>query len=174
MHREDSRPLVGAHARTECAAGVLFAWLPALAGITGCASLDKKEGLHKCSPSSCFEEMIAEPVRELNRIFEFLGVEPPNDLDPSKYHTNESAKRRSNKLHKFAFRFSQWLIEHGFSKVLEWLRAAGAHKLLNRVNAAPVQREKMQDTTRTRLESEFRDDIVRLEELFDVDLGRWK
>jgi hypothetical protein len=121
-----------------------------------------------------FEELIAEPERELIRIFEFLGVEPPANLDPSKYHTNESAKRRSNKLHKFAFKFSQWLIGHGFSKVLEWLRAAGAHKLLNKVNAAPVQRETMQDATRKKLEAEFRDDIVKLEELFDVDLGRWK
>ena len=66
------------------------------------------------------------------------------------------------------------MIGHGFSKVLEWLRAAGAHKLLNKVNAAPVQRETMPADTRKKLEAEFRDDIVRLEELFDVDLGRWK
>lgn len=121
-----------------------------------------------------FEELIAEPTRELNRIFKFLDVDTPTDLDPSKYHTNESAKRRSKKLHKFAFKFSQWLIEHGFSKTLEWLRALGAHKLLNKINAAPVQRETMKEETREKLNAAFREDILNLEKLFDVDLGRWK
>jgi len=121
-----------------------------------------------------FEDLISEPTRELNRIFEFLGVEPPVDLDPSQYHTNESATRRSNRLHKFAFRFSQWLIEHGLSKVLELLRGAGAHKLLNRINAAPVKSESMNEKTRAELVSIFQDDIVKLERLFDVDLSRWK
>lgn len=121
-----------------------------------------------------FEELIAEPAHELGRIFEFLELETPPDLDPSKYHTNESAKRRSNKLHKAAFRFSQWLIEHGFSRVLGLLRAMGIHKLFNRINAAPVKRESMNDDTRAMLVDTFRKDIVRLEGLFDVDLGRWK
>jgi hypothetical protein len=121
-----------------------------------------------------FEELIAEPERELNKVFEFLGGEPPADLDPSKFHTNESAKRRSNRLHKTAFQVSQWLIEHGFSKVLELLRAVGIHKLFNRINAAPVKKESMSDATRARLVAEFKDDIVRLEGLFDIDLGRWK
>ena len=53
-----------------------------------------------------FEELIADPAAQLGRIFRFLGLEPPADLDPSKYHTNESAKRRSNRLHKAAFKFS--------------------------------------------------------------------
>lgn len=121
-----------------------------------------------------FEELIAEPEKELGRIFAFLGLAAPVDLDPAKFHTNESAKRRSNKLHKFAFRVSQWLIEHGFSKVLELARTMGAHKVFNRINAAPVKRESMSDATRTKLVGAFRDDIVKLEKLFDVDLGRWK
>jgi hypothetical protein len=121
-----------------------------------------------------FEDLIREPTRELNRIFSFLGVEPPVNLDPSAYHTNESATRRSKKLHKIAFQFSKWLIEHGMSRGLEILRAAGAHKLFNKVNAAPVKRETMQQTTRARLEAEFRDDIVELEGLFDIDLSQWK
>jgi hypothetical protein len=121
-----------------------------------------------------FEDLIAEPKRELGRIFEFLGLEAPIDLDPSKFHTNESAKMRSNKLHKLAIRVSQWLIEHGLSKVLLLLRAMGAHKLLNRINAAPVKRESISDATRASLVAAFRDDIIRLEKLFDVDLGRWK
>jgi hypothetical protein len=121
-----------------------------------------------------FEELIENPDRELRRIFEFLGVEAPTDLDPSKYHTNESAKRRSNRLHKTAFRFSQWLIEHGLSRVLEILRSVGVHKLFNRINAAPVKRESMDASTRAQLVEQFKDDIVKLEALFDIDLSRWK
>lgn len=121
-----------------------------------------------------FEELIANPAQELGRIFSFLGVDIPQDLDPSKYHTNESAKRRSNKLHKTAFKTSQWLIEHGFSGVLEVLRSAGVHKLLNKVNAAPVKKEAMRPETRQYLTAAFSDDINKLEALFNIDLGIWK
>ena len=121
-----------------------------------------------------FEELIANPERELGKIFDFLGVAVPEDLDPARHHTNESAKRRSNRLHKTAFKFSQWLIENGLSKVLELLRALGVHKLFNRINAAPVQREPMRDETREELKKTFAEDVVKLEALFDVDLGRWK
>jgi hypothetical protein len=121
-----------------------------------------------------FEELIAEPVEQFGRIFRFLGVEPPADLEPSKYHTNESAKRRSDKIHKAAFKVSQWLIDHGFNKVLGLLRAIGVHNLVNRVNAAPFKRESLKAETRERLKIAFRDDIVRLEHLLGVDVGRWK
>lgn len=121
-----------------------------------------------------FEELIDNPQDELHRVFDFLNVARPENLDPSKYHTNESAKRRSNKLHKLAFKTSQWLVERNLSKVLETLRAAGAHKLFNKINAAPVQKESINAETRTRLENAFCDDIKRLEKLLDVDLGRWK
>ena len=121
-----------------------------------------------------FERLIAEPDRELNRIYKFLGVEIPTDFDLSKYHTNKTMNMRSTKLHKFAIRFSQWLIGHGFSSVLTWLRNAGAHKLLNKVNTAPVQRESIQESTRLQLQAEFKEDIVKVENMFDVDLGGWK
>ena len=121
-----------------------------------------------------FEELIASPKDELERIFRFLDLDMPADLDPSRYHTNESAKRRSNKLHKAAFRVSQWLIENGMSNVLELARSAGAHKVLNKINAAPVKKETMAPETREKLAAEFATDIERLEALFEIDLGSWK
>jgi len=121
-----------------------------------------------------FEDLIAEPERELKRIYEFLGVEMPAELDLAKYHTNKTMNMRSTRLHKFAIRFSQWLIGHGFSRVLTWLRNAGAHKFLNKVNTAPVQRESIQESTRLQLKAEFKEDIVKLEKMFELDLGDWK
>ena len=121
-----------------------------------------------------FEDVIEDPDRHIGRIMEFLGVDVPADLDTSKYHTNESAKRRFKWLHKFAFRVSQKLIEAGMSNVLEGLRSMGAHKVLNKVNAAPVQKEAMRDETRQHLAAAFRDDIAELEQLFELDLGHWQ
>ena len=121
-----------------------------------------------------FEELIARPEDQLNQVFDFLEVSRPANLDPSKYHTNESAKRRSNTLHKFAFKTSQWLVEHNMSRLLELARAAGAHSLFNKINAAPANKEKLRSDTRAQLAETFRDDIQRLENLFDLNLAAWQ
>ncbi len=121
-----------------------------------------------------FEEFIHDPASGFCRIFKFLGVDPSPNIDFSNFDKNKSARRRFGKLHKFAFRFSQWLINARLSIVLGALRAAGAHNLFRSINAASVDNNKISAATRNSLIEIFREDIDKLEVMFDIDVRRWK
>jgi len=120
-----------------------------------------------------FEQFIADPETGFNQIFKFLGVEPTKNNNYFSYDTNASAKRRSTRLHKFAFRFSQWCINSHLSGMLEMLRAIGVHKIFRHINSTPVNRGKACDSTRNFLITLFRNDINKLEKMFDINLKRW-
>lgn len=123
-----------------------------------------------------FEELIRDTDTEFKRLFNFLDVEADVSIDYSSFHTNESAKRRSKKLHRAAFRTSQWLIDHGFSSVMTVLRSAGAHRLFNRINAAPPQAKKvdLREETRAALAERFSDDIHALEGILGREITVWR
>ncbi len=121
-----------------------------------------------------FEKLIADPGTEFLRIFEFLGITPMKNVDFSSYRTNKSATRRSTILHKFAFNFSQRLIDAGMTKFLVTLRALGAHKLFNVFNYAPALNGEIGEPERHYLAAAFRADIQQLETMFNLDLIEWK
>lgn len=120
-----------------------------------------------------FEEFIANPDKGFAQIHDFLGVDTNVNNDFSSFDTNASAKRRSTKLHKFAFRLSQWLINVRLSVVLTTLRSIGAHKLFRSINAAPAKQDKVSDLTRKNLTEMFHEDIIKLETMFNKDIRRW-
>ena len=120
-----------------------------------------------------FEEFIANPDKGFAQIYNFLGVDSNVNNDFSSFDTNASSKRRSTKLHKFAFRFSQWLINVRLSVILTSLRSIGAHKLFRSINAAPAKKDKVRDLTRNNLVELFREDIIKLEKMFNKDIRKW-
>lgn len=123
-----------------------------------------------------FEELIHDPEAGFKGLFSYLGVDTEVMLDYGSFHTNESAKRRSKKLHKLAFRTSQWLIDRGLSSILTGLRSAGAHRLFHKVNAAPPEVSSFELTrdARSTLTDRFASDIVDLEAILGRPIIAWR
>ena len=121
-----------------------------------------------------FEKLIKQPEKEFPRIFEFLGVSADANIDYSARDTNESASARSKTLHRYAFKFSQLLVNSGLSFVLHGLRNLGVHSLINRINSAPSRCAPLLPETEMRLMNYFREDIKKLEQMLGVDLSEWK
>lgn len=123
-----------------------------------------------------FEELIRDADAEFKRLFSFLGADPDVGIDYGSFHTNHSAKRRSKKLHRAAFRTSQWMIDHGFSSVLTMLRSAGAHTLFNKINGAPpeARRVELTDDIRATLAERFNEDIHAVEKILGREIIVWR
>ncbi|VAW54790.1 hypothetical protein MNBD_GAMMA06-610 [hydrothermal vent metagenome] len=121
-----------------------------------------------------FEQLIKDPEKEFKKIFEFLAVGLAPGIDFSARNTNESSAMRSKKLHKFAFKFTQLLINSGLGFVLHGLRRLGIHNLVNRFNSAPSKCVPMLAGTGERLMQRFSDDIRELETTLEIDLSVWK
>jgi hypothetical protein len=121
-----------------------------------------------------FEQLIRDPEKAFRRIFEFLGVNPDVAIDYSAKDTNESASTRSKTLKRYAFKFTQLLINSGLGFVIHGLRQLGVHKLVNRINSAPSKCAPMLAETEQRLLERFRDDIDRLEAMLEINLDDWK
>jgi Sulfotransferase domain len=121
-----------------------------------------------------FEQLIKDPAKEFKRIFEFLGVAPDAGIDYSAKDTNESVSTRSKKLHRYALKFSQLLINSGLGFVMHGMRRLGVHKLVNKVNSAPSRCEPMLAETKVHLMQQFAEDISQFEMLLDIDLDVWR
>jgi len=121
-----------------------------------------------------FEQLIKDPEKEFMRIFDFLAVNSTPGIDYSARNTNESSTMRSKKLHKLAFKFTQFLINAGLGFVLHRLRHLGIHKLVNRVNSASSKCAPMLAETETQLMKRFSDDIHELESMLEIDLSVWR
>ncbi len=120
-----------------------------------------------------FEQLIQSPQVVFKRLFEFLGV-APFEQDYSEYHTNEASNQRSTALYRIAFGLNDWLIASGMSSVVKRLRDIGAHNFFNRVNSAPANFPKLAPETRAMFSRRVRDDVEKVEALFDLDLNCWK
>ena len=121
-----------------------------------------------------FEQLIKNPEKEFERIFEFLGVSTDPDIDFSARHTNESSTMRSKRLHRFAYKFTQLFINSGMGFIIHALRDLGVHNMVNKVNAAPSKCAPMLVETEMQLMQRFVEDISELEAMLDIDLSAWK
>lgn len=85
-----------------------------------------------------FEELIADPHAGFRGLFEFLGVDSSAITDFSSFDKNPSTKRRSERLHKLAFRLSQALVNLHLSNLLVYLRGFGIHRFFQLINKTPA------------------------------------
>ena len=123
-----------------------------------------------------FEDLISDPSGGFRKLFSFLEVDQNFTPNYGSFDTNESAKWRSKRIHKAAFKTSQWFIDNGFSGVLALLRSAGAHKLFNSLNAATAQLKelRLRPETRSRLTEIFSSDVADLESILGQQIIAWR
>jgi len=122
-----------------------------------------------------FEDIKERPEEVLEGVYSFLGVDP--------YFIPTVLKRRVNRAKEVRFKFLARVINLG----VKFLRKLGLgylarriisstalSNLYTRINKKDFSYPPMRESTRAKLKVLFSEDIERLEELIDRDLGSWK
>ncbi len=117
-----------------------------------------------------FEKAVSESGGELERLADFL------DVDPAGFAGAESG--RANASYRIAFpalfvrlrRTGKWLRKRGLDRPVEMAKAAGVSRLFERESGLP----KISESQRSALRSVYMEDVRELEELTGLDFSDWK
>ena len=115
-------------------------------------------------------ELRNEPVKVMENIFTFLGIDPKMDIDTAKEY-NKAAVVRSDRLQKLLVQ-KDGGIAKSFGSILPrrikvWIRANIKRPLLE-LNQIEKKNASMDDGLRLKLQEYFQDDMNALEEAFNV------
>jgi len=114
-----------------------------------------------------FEEFIANPLNETNRVCEFLGLEPLDSLHIVKHNssgvpTNRLTKLILNRNNNFS------------TCIREWLKSNVSRSLLETVSNATLRNMSISAEDYRFLSENLKDEIARTETVIDRNLGIWK
>lgn len=112
-----------------------------------------------------FDDFKEDPIAAYQATLAFLGL--PHVALPSVTVVNAASRRRSERLHRMLL--TPWVVWLGRAIVPPSLRPT-IGLILDRVNAAPDSRTRLDPSLRRRLTSEMRSDVAKLGELLGRDL----
>jgi hypothetical protein len=118
------------------------------------------------------EDLEGNPSKTLSEIFDFLGVDNTIELKDTSTRYNLSGKPRSRWLHNFLHAghpIINWMIP-----VLKYIIPKDTRDTMTRkVKTINLKRTTINKNTGNMLLNEFREEIIKLQELTNLDLSRW-
>jgi hypothetical protein len=114
-----------------------------------------------------YEDLRGDPARVMRDTFTFIGVDPAFQPDVSRRH-NPSGVPRSQMLHRLIKRPSR------AKSVYRTLVPDALHRrIAPRLETANLKRDGLSPDLRKKLTSEYRDEILKLQDLIERDLSGW-
>jgi hypothetical protein len=118
------------------------------------------------------EDLAKQPEKTLHEVFEFLGVDAGFKVKDSKTKHNMSGVPRSRWLHEFLFEGHP--IRDFLRPVVRLFVPAKVRKEVSlKVQQSNLQPMDVDSETAATLKIEFRDEILKLQDLLKKDLSRW-
>jgi hypothetical protein len=120
-----------------------------------------------------FEEMIRDPIKTVQSVYAFLGVDPNHVPDASTEAANVSITPRHPTTYRLSKRVSRTLYAHRGEQVVSAAKSLGLARLLRRSSPGPNPLPtRPSETVRQQLADVYRDDAAELAELTRPDLLR--
>lgn len=123
------------------------------------------------------EELFADPVRHLNKVCTFLGIEDTfyNDQEWITDAVNRSSTIRSTVLHRAISSVAKWMRDrNGFRQALDALKKTGLTDQIKQANREPRDYPEMPDELRRELDDYYSDTVRDIEEILGRRVRVWR
>jgi len=123
------------------------------------------------------EELFADPVRHLNEVCGFLGVENMfySDQDWITDAVNSSSTVRSTTLHRAIGTVAKWMRNRsGFRQALDALKKTGLTNRIKKANKQTRDYPEMPDELRRELDDYYADTVRNVEEILGRRIRAWR
>lgn len=119
-----------------------------------------------------FDDMASDVNKVYNNVLRFLGAKPHRLREYEVHNKNKS--HRIPSIERFLRKPPAAVARAvDFTKRVTGISEIGLGKLVRRVSVKPLKRDELRAEFRTKLATEFAEDLVLLEEIVDRDLGHW-
>lgn len=118
------------------------------------------------------EDLAKQPEKTLKEVFEFLGVDASFEVKDAKTKHNMSGVPKSRWLHEFLFEGHP--IRDFFRPVVRFFIPSTVRQNVSlKIQQSNLERMEMNPDTAKMLKAEFREEILKLQNLIQKDLSRW-